>query len=134
MRNFDPTEFSLPEELKSRALQMADYSKEERQAFLDSLSPDDQAVIKYTWEFWARKNQLEPPGDWRTWLILSGRGFGKTRSGAEWVNKKARDGVYKRMHLVGATASDIRDIMVEGPSGIIDTSPPWFKAQYRPTK
>lgn len=131
----DPAEFAIAEELKSRAINFADLTDEERKVFLDSLPEDYQQVMQYTWEFWARKNQLEPEdGDWRTWLILAGRGWGKTRAGAEWVNKMARSGKYKRMHLVGATASDIRDIMVEGPSGIIDTSPPWFRAQYRPTK
>jgi len=134
MAQFDPNDFALAEELKSRAIQMADLSTEEREEFLNALSPDEQKVLQYTWEFWARKNQLEPAGDWRTWMILAGRGWGKTRAGAEWVNEMARSGKYRRMHLVGATASDIRDIMVEGPSGIIDTSPPWFKAQYRPTK
>ena len=134
MAHFDPADFELAKELKSRAIEMADLSNEERDVFLNALSPDEQKVLQYTWEFWARKNQLEPEGDWRTWFICAGRGFGKTRSGAEWVNKMARDGKYKRLHLVGATAADIRDIMVEGPSGILDTSPPWFKAVYRPTK
>ena len=130
----DPTEFAIAEALKSHALLVGGMNPEERDAWIATLEPEEQRVLDHTWEFWARKNQIPPEGDWRTWLILAGRGWGKTRSGAEWVNEKAAKGTYKRMHLVGATASDIRDIMIEGPSGIIDTSPPWFRAQYFPTK
>jgi len=134
MPHVDPAEFIMAEELRSRALLVADMTEEDKTAFFESLDADAQQMLQYLWPFWARQNQIAPEGDWRTWLILAGRGWGKTRSGAEWVNEMARTGTYKRMHLVGATASDIRDIMVEGPSGIIDTSPPWFRATYYPTK
>jgi phage terminase large subunit-like protein len=66
------------------------------------------------------------------WLILAGRGFGKTRTGAE-ATRKAKDR-YGRIHLVGPTAGDVRDVMVEGQSGILETSPPWDRPQYEPSK
>jgi phage terminase large subunit-like protein len=70
------------------------------------------------WAFWARPGQTEPPGDWRTWLILAGRGFGKTRAGAEWVREQVRRGA-GRIALVAPTMADARDIMVRGESGLL---------------
>lgn len=120
------------ESIASRA---ADMTREELQAYLDQLEPEELENLLYDWSFWARPNQLPPDGDkWRTWLLLAGRGFGKTRAGAEWVNKGVRTGLYGRFHIIGPTASDTRDTMVEGPSGIIETSPPDFRPHYSPTK
>jgi phage terminase large subunit-like protein len=65
----------------------------EQNEYLASLTPAARAALKYNWDFWARPNQLEPPGNWTTWLVLAGRGFGKTRTGAEWV----------RQHVCGDT-------------------------------
>ena len=59
--------------------------EEEQQEYLAALSPEMMAALKYQWNWWARPNQLEPEGDWTTWLILAGRGFGKTRTGAETI-------------------------------------------------
>ena len=72
----------------------------------------------HDWAFWARPGQTEPPGDWRTWLILAGRGFGKTRAGAEWVREQVRRGA-GRIALVAPTMADARDIMVRGESGLL---------------
>lgn len=72
----------------------------------------------HDWAFLARENQLPPPGDWQVWLILAGRGFGKTRTGAEWVREKVKSGA-KRIGLIAPTASDAREVMVEGESGIL---------------
>ena len=63
------------------------------------------------WKLWARPGQVEPPGDWDVWIILTGRGWGKTRTGAEWVVDRVRQG-YKRIALVGQTKGDGRDTMV----------------------
>ena len=88
--------------------------------------------IKFRWSLNARPSQLIPAGDWTVWLIKAGRGFGKTRCGAEavriWKDK------YPIIHFVGATASDARDIMVEGESGILRCSPPWDMPKYEPSK
>ncbi|MGE0741075.1 MAG: DNA-packaging protein [Hyphomonadaceae bacterium] len=67
---------------------------------------------------WARGEQLPPPGDWRAWLFMGGRGSGKTRAGAEWVSELARTGRARRIALIGPTFHDVREVMVEGPSGV----------------
>jgi Terminase large subunit, T4likevirus-type, N-terminal len=82
----------------------------------------------------ARANQRPPDGDWRTWLMLMGRGAGKTRAAAEWVRRRVESGAARRLALVGATAADVRDTMVDGESGILAISPPWFMPRYEPTK
>src|SRR3954470_2190195 len=69
----------------SPAQVLASLSDEEREEFMSGLTPEVLAQLKYDWNFWSRPNQVEPEGDWTTWLILAGRGFGKTRTGAEWV-------------------------------------------------
>jgi phage terminase large subunit-like protein len=79
----------------------------------------------------ARENQLPPPGDWRTWLVLAGRGFGKTRTGAEWVQSLVDR--YARWHLVGPTASSVRDVMIEGESGILAVARD-RRPKYEPSK
>lgn len=83
--------------------------------------------------WWARPNQLAPPGEWSTWVILSGRGFGKSRSGAEWVREKWKSGV-SRIALVAETAADARDVIVEGPSGLLNISPKHERPIFEPTK
>lgn len=107
---------------------------------LDSLTDEEADDLLHTWEFWARSNQLEPEallsnGEfWSIWLILAGRGFGKTRTGAETVNKWVREGTCKRVALIAEDAADGRDVMVEGESGIIACSPRDFKPKYEPSK
>ena len=81
-----------------------------------------KAGFLYVWRSWARDPQKPPPGDWRFWLILAGRGFGKTRAGAEWVRAQVLAG-RERLALIGPTAADVRDVMIEGESGILAVSP-----------
>src|SRR5919201_3364521 len=107
-------------------------SADERADLVQSLSPAEAEVLLYDWPTWARPNQLAPAGDWRTWLILTGRGWGKTRTGAEWVRSTTR--TYSRFALVGATAADVRDVMIEGESGILAISPKWERPHYEPSK
>ena len=96
----------------------------------------DEVVLALRWDWrgeCARPDQLAPGGDWRTWLILAGRGWGKTRTGAEWVREVAETpGV--RIALVARTAADARDVMVEGESGILSVCPPWDRPVYEPSK
>ena len=68
------------------------------------------------------------------WLILAGRGFGKTVSAAQWVRHRVESGQAKRVAIVGATAADVRDVMVEGPSGLLAVCPPWNRPRYEPSK
>lgn len=91
-------------------------------------------IVKYRWTLKARNNQLPPPGDWLTWLILAGRGFGKTRSITEFAKSKAERLPGSRGAIVGATGADVRDILIEGESGIKAVSPPWFLPTYEPSK
>jgi phage terminase large subunit-like protein len=87
------------------------------------------------WSILARPNQLPPAGDdWFIWLLLAGRGYGKTRSLVEFVIEKVTAGAAKRVALVAPTAADARDVLVEGPSGILACSPPWWRPVYEPSK
>jgi phage terminase large subunit-like protein len=86
------------------------------------------------WSSLARPSQLPPPGDWTIWLILAGRGFGKTRAGAEWVRSNVESGNAKSVAIVGATAADTRDVCIEGSSGILSVCPDWNRPVYEPSK
>lgn len=99
-----------------------------------SLTPDQALELSYDWRFWARPKQLAPPGDWRIWLLLAGRGYGKTRSITEWARDQAESLPGSRGAIVSATAADARDIVVEGESGILAVCPLWNKARYEPSK
>ena len=88
----------------------------------------------YDWPFWARPNQLPPQGDWRVWLLLAGRGFGKSRTGAEWVREQVESGRSRRIALVAPTAADVRDVMIEGESGLLAICPPWNMPVYESSK
>ncbi len=89
-----------------------------QRAILASLTEAQAEELLWDWQAWARPSQLPPPGDWKTWIILAGRGAGKTRSGAEWVRGKAKAGC-GRIALIAPTAGDARDTMVEGESGLL---------------
>lgn len=80
----------------------------------------------------ARANQRPPAGEWDVWLVLAGRGFGKTRTGTEWAWRMAYQ--HRRGALVAPTAGDVRDVLVEGPSGILATAPALFRPHYEPSK
>lgn len=108
-------------------------SDEERKAIIEQTSQEDCTKLLYDWSLWARPNQLPPEGNWRVWLMLAGRGFGKTRSGAEWVRSEVARGV-QRIALVAPTSGDARDVIVEGESGILAVSPPWDRPLYEPSK
>jgi phage terminase large subunit-like protein len=99
----------------------------------EQLDDEEALILEYEWPFWARPAQLPPPGDWRYWLILAGRGFGKTRAGAEWVRAQVAAG-RRRLALVGPTAADVRDVMVEGESGLLNISPPWARPVYQASR
>lgn len=105
-----------------------------RQECLSGLSAAEQAQALYNWRFWARPNQVAPRGEWDTWLLMAGRGFGKTRSGAEWVRERVEQGIAHRIALVAPTPADARDVMIEGQSGILAVSPPWNRPEYQPSK
>lgn len=108
---------------------------------LASLSEEELAELKWHWAFWARPNQLAPEGIWNTWLVLAGRGFGKTRMGSEWIRQNVTGPTplspppsgWRRIALVAETAADARDVMVLGDSGILACHPRDFRPEWSPT-
>ncbi len=120
-------------ELHSFRASLAAKSKAEVAHALAHLSDPEVRALMYDWHgLWAREQQLPPAGDWRTWLINAGRGFGKTRVGAEEARAAAER--FPILHLAGPTSADVRDIMVEGESGILSVSPNWNRPTYEPSK
>ncbi len=89
-----------------------------------ALSPADLRAFAWAWESHVTDLQQTPHGDWRVWLLLAGRGFGKTRTGAEWVLEQARRTPEARIALVGATQDEVARVMVEGESGLLRCAPP----------
>jgi phage terminase large subunit-like protein len=116
-----------------RASSIASLPPAQRQAFLDSLSEDELAHLEHDWQFWARDEQLPPLGAWRYWLLLAGRGFGKTRVGAEWCHDRAAKSPC-RIAIVAATMDDAEKVCVSGESGVLATAKPWFRPVFKPSK
>lgn len=129
---------------QSVAEDLAELSVYERAGVFQGMSQDEIADILFDWHFWARPDQMLPGKiqvnhkdvDWFLWACISGRGAGKTRTGAEtikeWVGGPTSPPVL--LALVAESAPDARDVMVEGPSGILNVSPPWNRPEYQPSK
>lgn len=111
----------------------AEWTARERNGFFSSLSPHEQQDFFYRWNFWARPGQRPPAGDWSVWLIMAGRGFGKTRAGAEWVRSIAEGDGSARFALVGANYAETRTVMVEGESGLLSIAPPKLRPVWEPS-
>ena len=118
----------------SKVQSLALLTEAERKNLISRLTAKQLIDLKWDWDFWARPEQRSPAGDWRVWLILAGRGFGKTRTGAEYIRERVNMGQAKRIALVGRTAADVRDVMVTGPSGILNCYPPDQRPLYEPSK
>ena len=104
-----------------------------RLAWLRRLSFEEREEFNHVWPLWARAAQLPPPGDWQLWLILAGRGFGKTRAGAEWIRDIAERDPAARIALVGASLGEVRSVMVEGESGLLSIGLPGQRPQFEPS-
>jgi phage terminase large subunit-like protein len=130
----------------SKAEWLSSLPIEEQTAFRNSLSKAEALELEYAWPFWGRQNQFAPAGAWQTWLVLAGRGFGKTRTGAEWVRSQVcgstplAAGKCKHIGIIAETAKDARDVMVgdgrlpgEG-SGLLQVHPKDFRPLYEPSK
>ena len=111
---------------------LREFTPEQIARWSATLTPKEALALAHDWPFWARAEQLAPAGEWRTWMVKAGRGWGKTRVGAEWV--RARALVTGRMALVGPTAADVRDVMVEGESGIMSICAPGDRPEYQPSR
>ena len=105
----------------------ADVAVQDR--FLNDLDEGELLALPFLFEFWAMPHQLPPTGDWRSWVIMGGRGAGKTRAGAEWVRAQVEGsrpldaGRCRRVALVGETIEQVREVMIFGDSGILACSP-----------
>jgi phage terminase large subunit-like protein len=106
-------------------------------SFLTTLDETALETFQASWEFFIQPHQEPPRGDWTTWLVLGGRGAGKTRTGAEWVRAWARGGsAVSPIALIGETEHDAREVMVEGVSGLMkvhqnDDRPRWIPSRRR---
>jgi phage terminase large subunit-like protein len=105
-----------------------------RAAVLSEVPIELQLEVLRSWRWTARPSQLAPRGDWSQWLILAGRGFGKTRAGAEWVTELAQATPGARFALVGATSHDATTVMVEGESGLVAVAPEGFRPIWTPSR
>lgn len=109
---------------------LSDASPERIAAFVEDMNEKEIAEWPFDWRSWARGNQLAPASDWRVWLVMAGRGFGKTRLGAEWVRSVAEADPEARIALLGSSLHEARSVMVEGESGLLSIGAPWRRPVY----
>lgn len=120
---------------KSLAESIASLSESERSQILQGLTDQQAETLLYDWRgMWARPNQIQPEGNWRYWLLLAGRGQGKTRTGGETVREWAASPLPAPIHLIAPTAADIRGVMIEGSSGVLSCYPPGSAPLYQPSQ
>ncbi|NEY89303.1 DNA-packaging protein [Tabrizicola oligotrophica] len=126
--------------MKSGAAWLACATPEQVEAFLGGLSDNALMALPWLFEFWALPHQVPPEGVWKTWVIMGGRGAGKTRAGAEWVRAEVEGatplapGRARRVALVGETVDQVREVMVMGESGILACSPPDRRPVWQATR
>jgi phage terminase large subunit-like protein len=119
----------------SVAQRLAMLTPDLRSKALSLLSPAEAEALLFDWRgFLARPDQIAPEGDWDIWLCLAGRGWGKTRTGAEWVREEVKAGRAGRLAIIAETAADARDVLVEGDSGILAVHPKHERPTYEPSK
>lgn len=125
-------------EPSSKACLLALSNEEKRQKILKELTEEEAAILINDWRFWARQEQLPPEGDWRIWFVCAGRGYGKTRCGAEWVMEqvyKTENVANAKFHigLIAKTPADARDVMIEGESGLLNIGQPNMRPTWQPS-
>lgn len=106
----------------------------ERLRLLKKMDERQQRSLQHHWRLWAHEGQVAPDGEWLGWLILAGRGFGKTRAGAEWVREVAEGDPAARIALVAASLGEARSVMVEGESGLLAIAPRGKRPRFLPSK
>ena len=130
----------VPAPLIGGARWLASLEAEAQDLFLDELSDGEMLALPYLFDFWAMPHQLPPAGRWRSWVILGGRGAGKTRAGSEWVRSMVEGdrpldhGRCRRVALVGETIDQVREVMIYGDSGILACSPPDRRPHWSATR
>jgi phage terminase large subunit-like protein len=122
-------------ELRSlTASDLARMSPEDRAKAFEGVDEESRRKLERFWPFRFMPGQRPPPGDWRVWLLMAGRGFGKTRAGAEWVRGIAEADGGARIALVGATMAEVRAVMVEGDSGLLAIAPAARRPLWEPSQ
>lgn len=116
----------------SEAERLAELSSPAREEWLATWTDEQLRALEQDWSFWQRPAQAIPPGSWWAWLIMSGRGFGKTRTGAETIHHWSNQ--VPLMAIIGEDAGEVRDVMVEGETGILETAHPDNRPHYEPSK
>lgn len=126
--------------MRSGADWLASATPQQVDAFLGSLSDNALLALPWMFEFWALPHQLPPDGVWKTWVIMGGRGAGKTRAGSEWVRREVEGagpgdpGRARRVALVGETVDQVREVMIFGESGILACTPPDRRPEWQATR
>ena len=126
--------------MRSGAAWLASAGAAVRDGFLNELTEGECLALPFLFEFWAMEHQLPPGGDWRSWVIMGGRGAGKTRAGAEWVRACVEGamplspGRCRRVALISETMDQVREVMVFGESGIMNCSPPDRRPEWQATR
>lgn len=120
-------------ELLGRDRKKAEEAGKVRLMLTQEMDQGQKNDFDYLWDYSARENQLPPPGDWRVWMIMAGRGFGKTRAGAEWVRMIADANPGARIALVSSSLAEARAVMVEGESGLLAICRPGHKPHFEPS-
>ncbi len=127
-------------DMRSAAAWIVSEGQDAQEDFLAALTEAELFALPWIFEFWAMPHQLPPEGDWRAWVILGGRGAGKTRAGAEWVRAQVEgsrpldSGRCTRLALVGETIDQVREVMIFGESGIMACSPPDRRPEWQATR
>ena len=106
----------------------------ERLARIDKMTARQRRSLEPYWRLWAHDGQVPPDDGWHTWLIMAGRGYGKTRAGAEWIREIAEADPTARIALVADSLGEARRVMVEGESGLLAIAPPRQRPIYEPSK
>ncbi|WP_050900793.1 DNA-packaging protein [Oceanicola sp. S124] len=126
--------------LRSGAAWIASAAADVQKRFLDELNEGELRALPFLFEFWAMDHQLPPVGAWKTWVILGGRGAGKSRAGSEWVRSQVEGpralapGRCRRLALIGETFDQVRDVMIFGESGIMACSPPDRRPEWQASR
>src|ERR1019366_1472148 len=90
--------------------------------------------LEYGWWFSGRPKQFAPPGDWSIWVVRAGRAWGKSKTGAQWVHGRAMEHPGRWIALIGKTSADVRDVCIEGPSGLLRCGFPKDRPLFEPSK
>lgn len=122
---------------------LASLPEPERRAALADLTESEAAALEHDWEFWGRRDQIAPTGaDWFVWLILAGRGWGKTRTAVENISRMVRGpspliappGAPAIMTIIADSPFDLRQYSIEGPSGFLNVGPADYRPHHEPSK